>query len=268
MLIVFDLDGVINLGNTPIPGAVETLHRLEAEGYRLAFLTNNSTRRRAEYVARITALGFPAREEQIMTSAYATALHLRADGAAGRTVFVVGEEGLRAELREAGLRVLDEDDPDAADYVVAGLDRTLTYARLLRAHREIVEHGARFIATNRDATYPTERGTIPGGGCIVAPIECSTGVRALTIGKPEPAVWLTLLQEYGEPPRNAVMVGDRPDTDIRGAKGVGLRTVLVLTGVTGPERVPTLTSEERPDAVLPDLRPLPELLDRWREEPE
>jgi 4-nitrophenyl phosphatase len=175
-------------------------------------------------------------------------------------VFVVGEEGLAAEMEMAGLRVLALDDPAPADYVVAGLDRGLTYAKLLRAHREITRNGAVFVATNRDATYPMETGEIPGGGAIVAPIETSTGVRGATIGKPEPGVWLRILAQEGARPERALMIGDRPETDIQGAKAVGLRTVLVLTGVTGAEALPTLPPEQRPDHVLPDLGGLPALV--------
>lgn len=262
MVFIFDLDGVVYLGNTPIPGAIESLNRLEAEGHPLFFLTNNSTARRQDYVDRIARMGFQTDEDHVVTSAYATGLYLKAQGAAGQSVFVVGEAGLAAEMEMAGLRVLTTEDAGVADYVVAGLDRQLTYAKLLRAHREIVENGAAFVATNRDATYPMETGTIPGGGAIVAPIECSTGVKAVTIGKPEPGCWLRILEVAGADPSGALMVGDRPETDIMGAKAVGLHTALVLTGVTAAEQVPALPPEQAPDHVIDDLTSLPELARR------
>lgn len=262
MVLIFDLDGVVYLGNTPIPGAIETLNRLQAEGHALYFLTNNSTARRRDYVERLARMGYRTDEAHVMTSAYATGLYLRSLGAEGKSVFVVGESGLAAEMEAAGLRVLALEEDGPADFVVAGLDRQLTYAKLLRAHREIAENGASFVATNRDATYPLETGPIPGGGAIVAPIECSTGVTAVTIGKPEPGCWRLILDVAGVAPSGAIMVGDRPETDIMGAKAVGLHTALVLTGVTAEAQIPTLPAEQAPDHVLPDLTGLPELVRR------
>ena len=262
MVLIFDLDGVVYLGNTPIPGAIESLNRLQTDGHRLFFLTNNSTARRQDYVDRLGRMGFRTDEAHVMTSAYATGLYLQSIGAAGKSVFVVGEEGLASEMEMAGLRVVPLESEEHADFVVAGLDRQLTYAKLLRAHREVVENGATFVATNRDATYPMETGTIPGGGAIVTPIECSTGVQAVTIGKPEPGCWLRILEVAAVSPGQTIMVGDRPETDIMGARAVGLHTVLVLTGVTAADEVPTLPEAQKPEFVLPDLMQLPELAAR------
>jgi 4-nitrophenyl phosphatase len=260
LVLVFDLDGVVYLGETPIPGAIESLNQQAGEGHALYYLTNNSTRARINYSTKLTAMGLPTRPEQVMTSAFATALYLKEQGASGKTVFVVGERGLAAELAAIGMRVLALDDSQPADYVVAGLDRGLTYAKLQRAHEEITRNGATFVATNRDATYPMEYGEIPGGGAIVAPIECSTGVTGITIGKPEPHAWQRILALAGVEASQALMVGDRPETDIMGAKQLGMHTALVLTGVTTPEQVPLLSTAQQPDHVLPDLTQLPALV--------
>ncbi len=265
MVLVFDLDGVVYLGNTPLPGAIEALNALANDGHALYFLTNNSTRSRAAYVEKLGAMGFATHTDFIMTSAFATGLYLRSIGAEGKRVLVVGESGLGEEMTLAGLQVVSYDDPEPADYVVAGLDRGLTYARLLRAHQEVTERGAIFIATNRDATYPHEEGEIPGGGAIVAPIECSTGVRPITIGKPEPHAWRRILELAGVAAAGALMVGDRPETDILGAKALGFGTALVLTGVARPEDLPLLPEDQRPDHVLADLRELPALARRLAE---
>ena len=265
MVLIFDLDGVVNIGEAPIPGAVETLNALAAAGQRLYFLTNNSTRSRAHYVEKIGRLGHQTTAEQIMTSAHATGLYLRSIHAEGKKVFVVGEQGLATEMEAVGLQVVTLEDASPVDFVVAGLDRGFSYAKLMRAHHEIVHHGATFLATNRDATYPTENGPIPGGGSIVAPIEVSTGVKPLTIGKPEPAVWRRILELEGVPAQRAVMVGDRADTDIQGAKAIGIHTVLVLTGVTKPEQVPGLPAEMQPEHVIHNLTELPSLLQRLDE---
>ena len=262
MVLIFDLDGVVYLGDTPIPGAIQALNQLAEEGHQLFFLTNNSTRSRQNYADKISKMGHAVRPEQVMTSAYATGLYLEAQGAAGKSVYVVGEGGLREEMRLAGLRVIEDGDASAADYVVAGLDRHLTYDKLLRAHIEITRNGATFVATNRDATFPQETGEIPGGGAIVAPIECSSGVQGVTIGKPEPHTWLRILELAGAWPDQALMVGDRSETDILGAKKIGLHTALVLTGVTTPEMVGSLSDEAAPEFVLPDLTALPALAAR------
>jgi phosphoglycolate/pyridoxal phosphate phosphatase family enzyme len=265
LVLVFDLDGVVYLGDTPIPGAVDSLTALSAAGHSLFYLTNNSTRSRRNYADKLTAMGIATGPEQVMTSAYATGLYLESIGAAGKSVYVVGESGLRTEMENAGLRVIRDEDPAPADYVVAGLDRELTFAKLRRAHAEITRNGATFIATNRDATYPMESGEIPGGGAIVAPIEVSAGVHGFTIGKPEPHTWLRILALAGAKPHQALMIGDRPETDIMGAKKIGLHTALVLTGVTTREQVPHLPEEQRPDHVLRDLTELPAVAARLDE---
>lgn len=260
MVLVFDLDGVVYLGNTPIPGAIDALNALQASGHSLYFLTNNSTQSRQNYVDKLGRMGHATTADSVVTSAYATGLYMESIGAAGKKVFVVGESGLRHEMELVGLQVVELDDPTRVDYVVAGLDRDLTYAKLRRAHLEITEHGAQFVATNRDATYPMEVGEIPGGGAIVAPIEMSTGVRGVTIGKPEPGCWLRILEVAGVAPDQALMVGDRPETDIMGAKAVGLHTALVLTGVTTAEGVDSIPESQRPGYVLPSLGELPALV--------
>jgi 4-nitrophenyl phosphatase len=262
LVLVFDLDGVVYLGDTPISGAIESLNELSDAGHALYYLTNNSTRARNDYSDKLTAMGLPTQPEQVMTSAFATALYLKEQGATGKSVFVVGERGLAEEMNAIGMRVLTLEDRGTADYVVAGLDRGLTYAKLQRAHEEITVNGATFVATNRDATYPMESGEIPGGGAIVAPIECSTGVTGITIGKPEPHAWERILALAGVEPSQALMVGDRPETDIMGAKQLGMHTALVLTGVTTREHLPLLSTAQLPDHVLPDLTHLPALVAR------
>lgn len=262
MVLIFDLDGVVYLGDTPIPGAIESLLALEEAGHALYFLTNNSTRTRQNYADKLSAMGYPATPDQVMTSAYATGLYLLSLGAAGKRVYVVGEAGLGVEMELAGLHVVRDADPEPADYVVAGLDRKLTYAKLQRAHQEIADRGATFVATNRDATYPLETGEIPGGGAIVAPIEISTGVRGFTVGKPEPHTWLLILKLAGAEPHQALMVGDRAETDIMGARQVGIHTALVLTGVTTPEMSGRLAAEHQPEFIMEDLTALPDLAAR------
>ena len=263
MVIVFDLDGVVYRGDTPLPGAVSALAALSRAGHSLYFLTNNSTRSRAHYADKLTRMGIPTGAEQVVTSSYLTGRYLAERGGAGKRAYLVGEHGMAEELRLAGVEIAPDDGDEPVDYVVVGLDRNLTYARLARAH-ELIQRGARFIATNRDATYPVEDGReIPGGGAMVAALEHSTGVRAVTIGKPEPYPWRHILATTGVAPADALMVGDRPETDVLGAKRLGMRTALVLTGVTRGEAVANLPEEQRPDAVLTGVAELPALLEAW-----
>lgn len=258
MLYVFDLDGVVYLGTTAIPGAPGAIRELQARGDQVFYLTNNSTRSRADYAARLNRLEIPTVPEQVMTSAYATGLYLQEHGAGGQSVYVLGERGLGEEMALAGFRVLGNDATERADWVVAGLDRELDFASLNAAFQH-VRKGARFVATNRDATYPMETGEIPGGGSVVAALEASAGPAEITIGKPELTTWLEILRMAGVEARDAVMVGDRPETDILGGNRVGMRTVLVLSGVAKAEDLPNLPDEQRPDYVLASIAELPQL---------
>src|SRR5439155_2828598 len=191
-----------------------------------------------------------------------TGLYLREQGAEGRRVFIIGEHGLAEEMTLAGLSVIPLESEHRADYVVVGLDRTLTFAKLQRAFEE-VRAGATFIATNKDPTYPMEEGReIPGGGSMVAALEYATGITPVAIGKPEPYTLEEILRLASGRPEDAVMIGDRLDTDIRVGRRLGLTTVLPLTGVTTPAVLAATPPEERPDHVVDSLEALPALLAR------
>jgi len=255
-LYIFDLDGVIYRGDEPMPNAAQTVHRLRQEGKLVRFLTNNSALTREAYVRRLTGMGISCDEEDFMTSAYATALYLQAQQAAGKRVYVVGEEGIYQELRRIGMFTVTDPEEEGADYVVAGIDRQFTYEKLRRAHYAI-QHGATFIATNRDATYPAAGGRIvPGGGAIVAAIQTCTGVEPLVIGKPNTYSMELLLQRCGVSPDEAVLIGDRLDTDVLVGKRAGLHTVLVLTGVTDADALRHAPPEMQPERVIQTLAEL------------
>jgi len=262
LILVFDLDGVIYRGETAVPEAIPTLSHLTAAGHRLFFLTNNSTRSRRDYAGKLSRMGYPASPEQVMTSAYATGLYLRRQGAEGKRVFIIGEHGLAEEMALAGLAVVPLESEQRAHYVVVGLDRTLTFAKLQRAFAE-VRAGAAFIATNKDPTYPMEEGReIPGGGSMVAALEYATGVTPVAIGKPEPYTLEEILRLTASRPADAVMVGDRLDTDIRVGRRLGLTTVLPLTGVTSRTDLAAAAPDARPDFVIEPLEELPGILQR------
>ena len=258
---VFDLDGVLYLGDTAIPHAAEAVRRLQSAGKQVFFLTNNSGKTRADYREKLAQVnGLDAPESAIFTSAYATALYLKQRAAAGRSAFVIGEPGLAAELRESGglMPVVQPDSVDFhdIDYVVVGIDRHFTYDKLRFAHAAITRGHAQFLATHRDATFPMETGEIPGGGSLVAALATATGREPLTIGKPETHGYEAVLQAAGVTAADSVMVGDRLDTDIAVGRRAGARTVLVLTGVTPPDAAKAAPPEWRPDAIIGDLREL------------
>jgi len=258
---IFDLDGVLYLGDTAIPYAADAVRRLQDAGKQIYFLTNNSGKTRAEYRKKLADVnGLDVPESAIFTSAYATALYLKQRGAAGRSVFVIGEPGLAAELSASG-GLIPMTEPDSAevhdiDYVVVGIDRQFTYDKLRFAHAAITRGHAQFIATNRDATFPMEAGEIPGGGSLVASLATATGREPVTIGKPETHAYEAILDAAGVTAADSVMVGDRLDTDIAVGRRAGAGTVLVLTGVTSEEKAQAAPPEWRPDRIIGDLREL------------
>ena len=252
-LAVFDCDGVIYRGDEPLPHLRETFQALRKQGIPYRFITNNSSETRAQFVRRLHGLGIAAGVENIYATAYATRRWLDAHAQPGARVFVLGEQGLRRELR--GYTLVGPDQAETAEYMVAGIDRGLTYRKLSGAVRAVFA-GAVFIATNKDNTYPVENGVLlPGGGAMVAAVECAVGAPAhVEIGKPQPTMLTQLLEESGTAAKNALLIGDRAETDILAGRRAGMRTCLVLTGVTAPGEVPGLARAARPDFVCPDLR--------------
>jgi 4-nitrophenyl phosphatase len=207
-----------------VPGAATALRRLEDEGHQLLFVTNNATRSRRGIVEAIAAVtGFTPAADGIVSSSMAAAALLKGEV---ERVFVVGERGLIDTLAEVGISSVPAPQADA---VVVGLDRSLTYDKIRDASLAI-RRGARFVATNRDSTYPTGEGLWPGGGAIVAALEAATDVTAELAGKPaEPIRRLIRARLESD---DVWVVGDRADTDLAMGVTEGWKTVLVLTGVT------------------------------------
>lgn len=259
--LLIDLDGVVYAGRDPIPGAAGFLADARQHGRPFLLITNNSTASPQEVAARLGGMGIEVRPDDILTSAQVAAAYVRAHGEPEARVRVIGEAGLRQAVREVGLRLVEDGAP-TVDWVVAGLDREFDYAKLTAATRDILA-GARFLATNADALLPVEGGDVlPGAGTIVAAIQTATGSQPVVVGKPEPGLFEHALVRLGVPrPEQAVMIGDRLDTDVTGGQRAGLRTVLVLSGVTGPQQL--ATGGPRPDAVLPNLAAMARLLG-WR----
>jgi len=274
LLLLVDLDGVVYRGSEPIPGVAAVLTARAAAGDDIVYVTNNSMHYRADYVSRLTELGAPVSADRIVSAPRATALYLREKEPAVRRVLTVGASGLDRELRDEGFDVVTSgyaaermahegiDGVGAAgrpDAVVAGVDPQLTYLRIAAA-ADCVRAGARFIATNRDPTYPTERWIRPGAGSVIAAIEVASGREALVIGKPEPLLMEEAAHAVGRDPREAIVIGDGIVTDLAAARAVGARTILMLTGVTTRAAADAIPESERPLAVAEDAAALDLLL--------
>jgi HAD superfamily hydrolase (TIGR01450 family) len=276
LLLLVDLDGVVYRGVDPVPGVAEVLADRAARGDDVVYVTNNSMHYRADYVTRLAAMGAPITADRVVSSARATALHLATHEAGVRRVLVVGAGGLERELRDVGLEVvtaghaatrMHQEGIDgwaaagAPDAVVTGLDPNLTYLRLAAA-ADCVRAGARFIATNRDPVYPTERGLRPGAGAVAAALEATTGVTPLSIGKPESHLLELAAEAVGRHASEAIMIGDGLGTDLAAALAVGARCVLMLTGVTKADEIDALPADMRPAAIAADAADLAAALEK------
>jgi len=228
---LIDMDGVLLRGTTLIPGAAEFVHRLQSQGIPFLIFTNNSLYTPRDLQVRLSYMGLNVPAEAIFTSALATAQFLHAQRPGGRA-FVIGESGLTTALHDAGY-VLTDQDPE---YVVLGETTTYSFERITRAIR-FVTAGARFIATNPDVNGPGEGGVVPGTGAVATLISAATGVTPYFIGKPNPLMMRTALRTLGGHSEDSAIIGDRMDTDIVAGTESGLRTILVLTGVTVREQV-------------------------------
>jgi 5'-nucleotidase len=226
---LMDMDGVLVHEERAIPGAEAFLSRLTEHGRPFLVLTNNSIYTARDLSARLQASGLPVPEAHIWTSALASARFLAEQRPAG-SAFVIGEAGLTTALHEAGYTLTDRDP----DYVVLGETRTYSFERITRAIRLIVG-GARFIATNPDATGPSIDGPLPATGSVAALISRATGVDPYYVGKPNPLMMRSALNQLDAHSETTAMIGDRMDTDVIAGLEAGLHTVLVLTGVTGRE---------------------------------
>ena len=255
-LFIFDLDGVIYIGNTLLPGVRHTLDALEKRRERICFLSNNSTLSRKGHRKKLAGLGLRIAEEQLFPSSYICALYLKNSRniTPAEKVMIIGEKGLYQELKGAHVSITR--DLGKVRYVVVGMDRKLTYRKLSRAHRALLK-GAEFIATNADSTYPLEETTVPAAGAIVGALEVCTQKIPLILGKPETFGLKILLQKTGFAPSQVVLVGDRLETDIALGNTMGIKTVLVLSGISSRQEMEKAPFHMQPSYVISSL---PELL--------
>jgi 4-nitrophenyl phosphatase len=242
---MLDLDGTFYLGDRLFPWSLDFIAELKRLGKQYIFVTNNSSHHATYYAQKISAMGLPARPEEVFTSGEATIYHLRKRGFAPR-VYLVGTPDLEAEFRAAGYELTME-NPAA---VVLGFDLTLTYPKLQTACT-LVREGVPFIATHPDFNCPTPNGPIPDCGAMIACITAATGIQPQIIGKPHPAMVEALCAKFALKPSEVAMIGDRLYTDIAMGKAAGVKTILVLSGETTQAEL--AVSTHRPDLVAGDL---------------
>jgi NagD protein len=226
-----DMDGVLIHEGSLVPGADEFIARLRESGRRFLVLTNNSIYTPRDLRARLRYTGIDLPEEAIWTSALATAQFLHRQRPSG-SAYAVGEAGLTTALHEVGY-VLTDNDPD---YVVLGETRNYSFEAITRCVR-LINDGARFICTNPDATGPSLEGALPACGSVAAMITKATGVEPYFVGKPNPLMMREALNRIEAHSETSAMIGDRMDTDVLSGLEAGMRTFLVLTGVTQPDEV-------------------------------
>lgn len=248
---ICDMDGVIYHGNQILPGVAEFIQWLHDEKKEYLFLTNNSGYTPKELNQKLARMGLDVSEEHFYTSALATAAFLK-EQAPGCSVFAIGEAGLLNALYDAGITMNDVNP----DYVVVGEGRAYSLETLTKA-TNLVLSGAKLIGANSDVSGPIERGIAPACGALIAPIEMATGTKAYFCGKPNPLMMRTGLRLLNCHSGDAIMIGDRMDTDIISGMESGMATVLVLSGVSDRDTLNTYAY--RPGMVLKGVGEIPEL---------
>ena len=223
---LIDMDGVLVHGQRIIPGAVEFIQRLQNGGHKYLVLTNNPRHTQADLQHRLQAIGIEIGTEHIYSSALATAAFVQQQQPKG-SAYVIGDTGLYQALADVGYTLTDYNP----DYVILGETDTYPYDKIARATK-LIQQGVPFIATNPDPNGPSEDGIVPACGAVAAMVETATGYSPYFVGKPNPLMMRSALRYLDEHSENAVMVGDRMDTDIKIGLESGLETILVLSGVT------------------------------------
>ncbi len=251
--LLIDLDGVLYRGNTSLAGAAGFISWLRSGGITFRLVTNNSTLTRQQYMEKLARMGIAVATDEIFTSALATALYLQRECQSDRSAYVIGQEGLVDALTEIGMRLV----ADHPDWVIVGLDRTLTYEKLAIGSLAL-ERGAGFLGTNPDTSFPTERGLEPGAGAILAALVATTGRKPTVIGKPHPLMLELAMEHMGGTSSDTAMLGDRLDTDIAAAAAAQVPSILVLTGVSTRQDVES--SQFHPSLIVENLQ---QLMDTW-----
>ena len=263
---LFDGDGVLYKESEPLPGAIEFLNFLRNQSKQVFILTNNSTKTRNEFQSKLNSFGIEINIEHILTSSFLTADFIARKSPNAR-IYVIGEDGLKQELKSAGLEVLnswnetnEEDFFDfnfgEVDYVITGMDRKINFTKITRATHILQNYeNVGFIATNGDFTFPTIKGLVPGGGAMIKILEdLSHRTVDLIIGKPHQEMYRRAIELSNSTVDETIMFGDRIETDIYGANQIGITTCLVLTGVTKMQDLEKLNDDNSPTIIMNDLK--------------
>jgi 4-nitrophenyl phosphatase len=248
--LIIDMDGVLWEGARPMPGLQEFFATLRERQIKFVLATNNASQTPEQYLTKLSGFGVAIAREEVLSSAQAAALYLAQQATDGKRVFAIGEAGVREAFTEQGFTLAELYEVNA-QYVVVGMDRAVSWDKLATATLNI-RAGARFVGTNPDRTLPTERGLTHGNGAILAALQAATEVTPTIIGKPEPTMYQIAMQRLGVDAAHTVAIGDRLDTDILGAVRTGLRSLLVLSGVSTPADVDR--SDFKPTWVMRDIR--------------
>lgn len=250
--VLLDMDGVMYVGDSPLPGVQDFLDYLDATDRKWLCVTNNSTKTPELFVEKLQRMNVRARPENVLGSAQATAEWLAqrvplTNGSRPKTI-MVGETGLHSALLVQKFELVE--DPFMAEYAVVGINFKLTYDMVAKATLAI-RNGAQFIGTNPDTSFPSEEGQIPGTGAVIALVEAATGVKPTVIGKPNAGMYELAMARLGVTPQETLMVGDRYETDIVGAIPLGMTTAAVLTGINS--RTEFESAEAPPHLIVDDL---------------
>jgi len=250
--IILDMDGVLWRGSQPVVDLPALFAGFQHASLNVIMATNNASRSVSQYVERLAGFGVSIPPTQVVNSALAVVHMLKQQFPSGGPVYVIGEQGLKDHLLEGGFPYAEE----KVVAVVAGLDLNFSYAKL-RLANDLIRTGALFVATNPDPTYPHPNGLAPGAGSIIAAISTASQTQPIIAGKPYPAMMEMALARLGCAPAEALAVGDRLDTDILGAQRLGIRTALVMSGVTTAAELAAWTPA--PDLVTPTVADLIDL---------
>lgn len=254
--LIFDMDGVLWRGESPIGDLSEFFKALDSFGIVYAFATNNSAKTVKTYVRRFEGFGVKTSEEQINSSAEVTGSYIGNNYPTETSIFVIGEDGLHDALQKRNMTILTTKDIKSgsdAELVVMGLDRNFSYDDLGTA-TVLVQNGATFIGSNGDKSFPFEHGFLPGAGAIQAVVSTATGIQPKLMGKPELPMYTEAARKLGLEPSQITFVGDRLDTDIEGANKAGMSSILVLSGVAKKEDLEN--SKVQPDMVIDSIHDL------------
>ena len=250
--VLCDLDGVIYEGAHAIVDAPETINTFIASGIPVGYVTNNSSRKPETIADQLSGFGITTSPSNVIGSAKTGVDILATLIPAGAKVLVVGGEGLRSRVVEAGFELVKSSDDQPAG-VIQGFDPTVAWTDLAEASYSIA-NGAKWVATNQDWTIPREKGIAPGNGTLVSAVHTAVGQLPLVAGKPEPAIYRTAVEHFGA--KKAIFVGDRIDTDIRGANRAEMDSVLVMTGISTRKEVLGVKKEDRPTYIVATMAEL------------